>query len=164
MRGGFGTATVAVPGGGYATALAVANALGDVFDPEVGELVAGPRVPHGGPRRTADLWSGERLDGGHTTLVVVVTDRALGRDALSRVAQMAHDGIARVEDPAHTMADGDVVFAVSLGAKPADPSAVGWAAAAATARAIVRGCRQATGLPGLPAWSDLHPPGRSRPQ
>jgi L-aminopeptidase/D-esterase-like protein len=141
--GGIGAAAVTLPGGGTVAALAAVNAFGDVVDPDSGRLLAGPRA--------ADSFSSERalrqddlrespLAGANTTLVCVATDIAFGQGSLKRVAIEAHDGLARAVRPAHTLVDGDVVFALAPGGAP--PSLLGRlragaAAAEAVARAIV---------------------------
>jgi len=88
---------------------------------------------------------------------VVATSAALTKTQATKMAQMAHDGLARAIVPVHTAYDGDVVFALATGAdqRPADMVRIGALAADATARAIVRAARAATGLPGLPASRDL---------
>jgi L-aminopeptidase/D-esterase-like protein len=64
-------------------------------------------------------------------------------------------GFARVLSPPHTAFDGDTLFALSVGDRPADLTRLGLVAADVVARAIVRGVRAATSLAGLPAASDL---------
>ena len=91
----------------------------------------------------------------NTTIGVVATDAALTKEQVNKVAQMAHDGIARAVRPCHTMYDGDVVFALSLGDKTGDVTVVGSVAAEVVAMAIVRAVTQATGLAGVPAVGDL---------
>jgi L-aminopeptidase/D-esterase-like protein len=94
----------------------------------------------------------------HTTLCVVATDAALDSAQARRLAVMAHDGLARAIRPAHTPFDGDVVFALSTGARPlAEPRAVtlavlGTLAADCLARAIARGVYEATAEDALPAY------------
>jgi L-aminopeptidase/D-esterase-like protein len=97
------------------------------------------------------------LKGESTVLVVVATNVALTKTEATKVAQMAHDGLARAVNPAHTPWDGDTVFALSTGTASVAGGllVVGAVAAEVTARAIVRGARMARGLPGLPAGADL---------
>lgn len=68
----------------------------------------------------------------------------------TKVAQMAHDGVARTIRPAHTMLDGDVIFALSTGAKNADVSIIGAIAAEVMAQAIIRAVKMAKSAGGLP--------------
>ena len=171
MKGGVGTASIEV-GGLNVAALVVVNAIGDVVDPRSSSVVAGARSADG---RTilgtmAALKRGElppRLDlrataGAATTLAVVATDAVLTKAEATKVAQMAHDGLARSIDPVHTMGDGDVVFALATGAsgRPAATTLVGALAADVLADAVLRAVRAARGiagdgLPDLPASSDL---------
>ncbi len=142
-RGGIGAASVTLPGGERVAALVAVNAFGDVVDPDSGRRLAGPRAE--GPFDSARALRQEKLSesplaGANTTLVCVATDVAFDQGALKRVAIEAHDGLARAVRPAHTVVDGDVVFALAPGG--ATPPLltrlrVGAAAAEAVARAIV---------------------------
>ena len=106
-------------------------------------------------------FAGFRGFGGNTTLAVVATDARLDKEGVNKVAQMAHDGLARVIRPVHTMYDGDVVFALSTGDKPltgnkaADITLLGAAAADAVATAILRAVRVAVAAAGVPAARDV---------
>ena len=147
--GGVGVATASLPGGGRVAALAAVNAFGDVVDPETGDLLAGPGLADGHFRsaralREEDL-SDSPMAGAHTTLVCVATTMAFDTGALKRIAIEAHDGIARAVRPAHTIVDGDVVFALAPGGT--SPSVltrlrVGASAAEVAARAIVAAVRR----------------------
>jgi L-aminopeptidase/D-esterase-like protein len=98
-----------------------------------------------------------QLAGQNTTLGVVATTAPLTREQAGKVAQMAHDGMGRAIRPAHTMSDGDVVFALSLprtDGPPANVSAIGAMAAEVLAEAILDGVLSATGLPGIPSARD----------
>jgi L-aminopeptidase/D-esterase-like protein len=142
--GGIGAASVTLPGGGSVAAVAAVNAFGDVVDPETGRPLAGARgerdfLVSARALRDDDL-TDSPLAGANTTLVCVATDVAFEQGALKRVAIEAHDGIARAVRPAHTVVDGDVVFALAPAGRA--PSLltrlrVGAAAAEAVARAIV---------------------------
>jgi L-aminopeptidase/D-esterase-like protein len=141
-------------------ALVVVNAFGDVID-EDGRVIAGLRE---GPRsrklaRTADAlkspgWGrgGAAPPFGHSTVIgVVATNARFGREDLARIAGMAHDGIARAVAPAHTLFDGDTIFALAAGEREGDATAVGTAAAEAVAAAVRRGVLQASPLGGVPS-------------
>jgi L-aminopeptidase/D-esterase-like protein len=91
-----------------------------------------------------------------TVIGVVATNARLTKEEANKVAQMAQDGIARTVRPAHTLFDGDTLFALAAGNKRADVNLVGAYAAEAVAQAIVRGVRAAEGAGGLPAYRDLH--------
>lgn len=175
VKGGVGSALSPLPGGGQVAALAVVNALGDVYHPETGKLLAGVRDPKTGKMlgsrrllRTPGAfpgfpWRSSRA-GTHTTLVVVATDVHLTKTQLRALAHQAHDGLARVIDPVHTAFDGDVVFALSLGEKPHPGPVILEAVTAWTvARAIVQAVQYARGLHRVPAASELSPAPESTP-
>jgi L-aminopeptidase/D-esterase-like protein len=86
----------------------------------------------------------------NTTLVVVATNAKLDKVQATKLAQLAQNGLARVVSPAHTMFDGDLVIALSLGDAAADVNALGVAAADSTAQAIARAVRLAPTLGGVP--------------
>jgi L-aminopeptidase/D-esterase-like protein len=163
MKGGIGTASVRRPDGAIVAALVAVNAYGDVVEPRSGRVLAGARTPDGkGPRGTVEaLLAGETpgrpLGGQNTSIGVVATNVALTKAEATKVAQMAHDGLARTIRPVHTPWDGDTLFALSTGALKVDqPSLIaGVLAAEAVARAVVRAVTLAKGLPGLPSASDL---------
>jgi L-aminopeptidase/D-esterase-like protein len=167
MKSGLGTASVGIGGGVVVGAIVAVNAFGDVVDPATGQIVAGARpvklgpVRMGGRGRFADTLQVMRsfagrtilsLAGkGNTIIAVVATNARLDKAGATKVAQMAQDGIARTVRPAHTMLDGDTVFALATGQKRADVSIVGAFAAEALAEAILRAVRAAEPAGGLPA-------------
>jgi len=127
--GGLGSAVIPLPTGGSVGALVAVNAVGEIYNPATGAKIvaAGGGAPGGNP-----------MAGTNTTLAVVATDVALTKAQCQRVAQMAHDGIARAIKPSHTLYDGDTIFALSTGAAgPGDPNMVGIFAAEAVAQAIL---------------------------
>jgi L-aminopeptidase/D-esterase-like protein len=146
-EGGIGVASVTLPNGTVVSALAAVNAVGDVVDPDTGAVVAGPASP--GFRSERALLE-ERLEGspflgGHTTLVAVATSAPFEPGSLKRIAIEAHDGLARAVRPAHTLYDGDVVFALAPGGAPPPAPArfrVGAAAARVVADAILSAVRR----------------------
>jgi L-aminopeptidase/D-esterase-like protein len=161
MRGGLGTASVRVDDA-IVGALVAVNAVGDVRDPETGALVAGTRdAPDG--RRLIDTARALREGGalgrfagpGHTTIGVVATNARLTKPEAVKLAALGLVGFARALSPPHTAFDGDTLFALSAGDVGADLTRLGLAAADAVARAIARGVRAATSVPGLPAAGDL---------
>ena len=165
MKGGLGTASISVPAGADALvvgAIVAVNAVGDIIDPRNGTVVAGVRTADGkslaDARKLLRLGSGAPVKPGqNTTIGVVATNARLTKAQASKVAQMAHDGLARTIYPSHTMGDGDAIFALATGhVESADVSRVGALAAEAMAEAILRAVRQAKGIPGFPAASDLH--------
>lgn len=156
-KSGIGSGSLRLSSGVIVAALVAVNSAGDVIDPASGAVLAGSRSPAGGFTRTADWlrWhAGPRVGlGGSTTLAVVATDAELTKVEAAKVAQMAHDGLARTIDPVHTMVDGDTVFALATGAAgvSADVTAVGAAAATVLAQAVIAAVRTATGLGGVPS-------------
>ncbi|MEO5844314.1 MAG: P1 family peptidase [Caldimonas sp.] len=177
MKGGVGTASIEV-GGITVAALVAVNAVGDVVDPRTGRVVAGARTEDGtklvGTMRA--LKRGElaaRLEpsdavGAATTIAVVATDALLTKAEATKIAQMAHDGLARSINPVHTMGDGDVVFALGTGAsgRSAATTLIGALAADVLADAVLRAVRAARGiggpgLPDLPCAADLGAAGKN---
>ena len=160
MKGGLGSASRRLPDGTTVGALAAVNPFGGVVDWRSSQLVAGPRDADGTlistSRRIEQLGLARGAPAEHTTLGVVATDASLDRTAALRMAQMAHDGLARAVEPAHTGYDGDVVFALATGRRPAiDPTVAGVLAAEALAEAILRAVLRASGLAGVPSRGDL---------
>ncbi len=159
MRGGLGVASIATPGGLVVAALVVVNTVGDVIDPATGRVVAGVRTADG--KGLADVRTLIRsgtlappaLFGRNTTLAVVATNAALTKTQASRMAQLAHDGLARTISPAHTLFDGDTIFALATGTRQGAPDmlTIGALAADAVAEAVVRAVRAAASIPGYPA-------------
>jgi L-aminopeptidase/D-esterase-like protein len=157
MKGGIGSASVELEDGLVVAALAAVNAFGDVRDPETGQTIAGPRREDGTLGDTALLLplAASRLRWGeNTTLGIVATNARLSKPQTVKVAQMAHDGLARALHPVHTMVDGDVVFAASVGTVDAVVDVVGAWGARAVQEAILRAVRAAEGIPGIPSISE----------
>jgi L-aminopeptidase/D-esterase-like protein len=162
MKGGIGTASRRVAAATVGAVVAV-NAFGDVRDPASGALLAGTRDRPDG-RALADAAAILRaggvapgFHGMHTTIGVVATDARLGKVEATRLAELAHLGLAATLSPPHTTVDGDTLFAVSTGDAVVPFDALGLAAADCVAEAVVRAVRAATALGGVPAWRDLAP-------
>lgn len=162
MKGGFGFARLAVPGGPTVAAAVAVNAWGDVRDPANGRLVAGCRTAPDAltladagevlahlPSDTPQPWEG------NTTLAVVLTDAQLSKAAAMKVCQMAFGGLYRTLLPALSMVDGDLVALLAAGRVRAHPNQVGVLAEEAVAQAIVAAVRRADGFGLLPAVRDL---------
>lgn len=161
MKAGLGTAGLDLPGGLHVAALAVVNAFGDVRDPSTGRLLAGARDASGGHRlvdTAAAMRRGVARRGytaESTTLAVVATNARLTKAEVTKMAQMAQQGLVRTIVPVHTTLDGDLVIGLAAGEIEADLNAVGLAAADTVAEAVLRAVKTATALGGLPAWTDL---------
>jgi L-aminopeptidase/D-esterase-like protein len=161
MRGGLGTAS-AGHGDVVVGALVAVNAVGDVRDPDTGALIAGTRDGPAGLRLVDSAAILRRGDvparfaaAAHTTIGVVATSARLTKVEAGKVGALAMLGFARALSPPHTAFDGDTLLVLSTGEAPADVTRLGLAAADVVARAIARGVRAATPLPGLPAARDL---------
>jgi len=152
MRGGLATAAIDLPGGVIVAALVAVNAFGDVRDERSGEIIAGARSPSGEFVDTARAFLEQGREVGfaagraNTTLAVVATNAGLTKAEAGRLARTAQDGLARVISPAHTMFDGDIVFALSLGEMAPNLASLGAAAVEVVARAITRAVRISNGL------------------
>lgn len=160
MKGGIGTVSFRRADGLRVGALVAVNAVGDVIDPATGRVIAGVRTEDG--RGLADARGlirepGDVPGSSNTVIGVVATNALLTKAQATKVAQMAHDGLARAVYPSHTPWDGDTIFVLATGQAggAADVLAIGSLAADAVAEAILRGVRAAEGLPGLPSARDL---------
>jgi L-aminopeptidase/D-esterase-like protein len=142
-------------------ALVAVNCLGDVIDPQTGEKLAGLLNEDG--RTPADTEEAmiaayaekKNLFAGNTTIGVVATNAAFEKAQAAKLASMAHNGYARTMRPAHSMVDGDTIFALATGLVEADLSTVGLLAARVMERAVVNAVRNASSLGGLKCCADL---------
>lgn len=177
VKGGLGSASSVTSTGHRVAALAAVNPVGTVTVGDTAHFWAAPfeRSDEFGGLGLPSPWPDDatalRLKGHarwfaeapvSTTLVIVATDAALTKPECHRIATMAHDGLARAILPAHTPMDGDIVFALSTGARPlterlVEIAELGHVAAWTVARAIARGVHAATPAPGdpLPTWAML---------
>jgi L-aminopeptidase/D-esterase-like protein len=171
VKSGVGTASTELGGGAVIGAIVVVNPFGDVIDPATGTILAGTRPAKVGPIHvggegpfidTLEAMKGRigrtalRLASkGNSVIGVVATNADLTKEEANKVAQMAHNGIARAVRPAHTMHDGDTIFALSTGRKKVDVSVVGAYAAEVVAQSIVRAVMAAKKAGDVPAVSDL---------
>jgi L-aminopeptidase/D-esterase-like protein len=125
--------------------LVVVNALGDVVDPKSGKIIAGAKNDDGSFVNTQEFLKAHFLSPfktwGNTTLAVVATNAVFKKEGITKIAEMAQDGLARAICPSHTLYDGDMVFALSVGDEQADVMAVGAIAAELVAEAIARAVR-----------------------
>ena len=167
MKSGIGTASLEIGAGIIVGAIAAVNAFGDVIDPSSGQIIAGARSKEVGPLHIgapgyfADTLQVMRTligrtflgfgKGKDTVIGVIATNADLDKEAVNKVAQMAHDGLARTIRPAHTMLDGDTIFALATGEHKADMNIVGAYGAEVFAQAILRAVRAAKPVAGIPA-------------
>ncbi len=175
LMGGLGSASIVTEAGFTVGALVAVNAFGSVRAPgdrtflsgpfEIGEEFGGlgasaARIDPESPRFTKPGPDGGQTN---TTIAIVATDAALDKAAAQRVAEIAHDGLARSILPSHTPFDGDLVFAVATGERQLGGApfeirmALEQAAALCLARAVARGVYAARPAPGnlLPCWCEL---------
>ena len=141
-KGGLGSASVQV-GDAVVGALAVVNAVGDVFSLEGEPLSGGSLVPPIDPNPPA------QAELANTALLAIVTNAALSRTDLMRLTVRGHDAMGACIRPGHTRYDGDVAYAVSCGDIEANPDSVGEAAFVAAGRAIEAAVREARPLGGI---------------
>lgn len=167
MKSGLGSAVIHLTDEISVGALVAVNAVGDVINPDKGKIIAGIRGDEKGSFQSSvnvllNQRAGNLLSGTNTTIGVVATTVAFSKTQLKKIAQMAHDGMARAINPVHTMYDGDTIFAVSIPLQqgvpqPASADAVnrvGTAAAEVMAKAIVNAAEHAASVEGYPAASD----------
>ena len=147
-NGGVGSACRVLKSGLIVGAIVVVNAVGNIVDPTTGEIVTGAKQPETGEfvdiveklseQAEGDLFQGPSTN---TTIGVVGTNAALSPTAVTKVAQIAHDGLARTIRPVHTMFDGDTIFALSIGTQDAPVNTVGIIAAEVMAEAVCRAAK-----------------------
>jgi L-aminopeptidase/D-esterase-like protein len=169
MKSGLGTASVK-SGGLVVGALVAVNSFGDVVDPANGQIVAGLLSGRVGPLRVGGRGRfAETLEmmkkplgrsllalstRANTVIGVIASNARLSKVEATKVAQMAQDGVARTIRPAHTMLDGDTIFALSTGSRRANLNVVGSLAAEVMAEAILRAARAARSAGGLAGLAD----------
>ena len=160
MKSGIGSYAVRINELGVG-AVVVVNALGDVFNWKTGKQVAGFLTEdRTALRSTAEYMKGslESVNNrfaGNTTLAVVITNASFDKSQLCKIAGMAQNGYARAIHPVHTSADGDTVFAVSVGTVCADQDLVGTLAAEVVSEAILRAVNSAESAYGFPSASEI---------
>ncbi len=135
-------------------AVVVLNALGDIFDPETGKKIAGPKKPDGNGffdtreelyklSQKTDLFQNDPNSKTNTTIGAIITNGDFSKAELNKLASMARCGYARCINPVNTMADGDSIYAASIGTVPADLNMAGTLAAEVMAEAIQNAVRAA---------------------
>jgi L-aminopeptidase/D-esterase-like protein len=167
MKSGIGSTSMEIGAQIIVGAIVAVNAFGDIIDPARGQIIAGARslesnsLEIGAQGYFADtmkvmksMAAGKMLRYGareNTVIGVVATNARLDKEQVNKVAQMAQDGLARTVRPAHTMLDGDTLFALATGEYPADVNLVGAFAAEVVAQAILYAVRAGRPVAGLPA-------------
>jgi len=160
MKSGLGTCCLQT-GNLKIGAIVAVNCLGDVIDPGQGKILAGVLdVKKEKHLNTEEIMIRQFADrkmafGGNTTIGIIVTNSRLTKSEINKVASMAHNGYGRTMRPAHTMFDGDTIFAVATGKVDTDVSVAGLLAARTMEQAVIRAVKKATPLCGLKSFSDL---------
>lgn len=160
MKGGLGSASRRLPNGLVVGAIVAVNAVGEVRHPLTGEILAGPRGEDGQIRDSLSVMieaSAPAVPAGtNTTIAVVASNANLTKVQANKVAQMAHNGLAKSIHPVHTMSDGDTVFAVATGGVDASVNLVGTLSVEVLAEAVVNAILSAKGAGGVPSYHDVH--------
>ncbi|MBW8010853.1 MAG: P1 family peptidase [Chloroflexi bacterium] len=170
MKAGIGTASMEIGAGVIVGAIVAVNAIGDVIDPENGQIVAGARSVKKGPLKVGEGMFADALkvmrglvgrtllslaSRQNTVIGVVATNAKFDKPQATKMAQMAQNGVVRAIRPANTLHDGDTMFSMATGKKKADVNIVGAFAAQVVSQAILRSVHAAIGAGGYPAISDL---------
>lgn len=160
MKSGIGSYAVQI-GELKVGAIVAVNALGDIYDHHSGRIVAGMlNEERSAFADTAKLLysSYEVHDNkfvGNTTIGAIITNARFDKSQLSKIAGMAHNGYARSIHPVHTSADGDSIYALSVGNIAADCDMVGTLAADVMSEAILSAVKNAESAYGYLAYKDL---------
>jgi L-aminopeptidase/D-esterase-like protein len=160
MKSGLGCHAIQV-GALKIGALVEVNCLGDVIDAETGERLAGllsEDLTGLADTEAVMIQSHavkKNLFAGNTTIGIVATNAILSKSQAAKLASMAQDGYARAMRPAHSMYDGDSLFALATGQVEADLSVLGLLSARVVERAIVSAVKNARPLFGHQCWEDL---------
>jgi len=162
MKGGIGTASMDLGGGVIIGSLVAVNAYGDILDPTSNRLIAGLLDQNSALADTMAImktFMGRRIlqfSSHHNTVIgVVATNAKLSKEAVNKVAQTAHNGLAQTIRPAHTMFDGDTIFALSTNQRRTDVNIVAAYAPEVVARAILNAIIAAEPAGGLPTARSL---------
>ena len=165
VKSGIGMSSLDLGNGILVGAIVAVNAVGSIHDPTTGAVVAGPRSENGDVFEDSvkialsleeqDTASEEQ--GFNTTLAVVATNAPVSKEQANKIASIAHDGFALAIRPTHTMADGDVVFAVGtgMGSSAFEFQKLLTASVHVTAEAIVNAVKFATEVKGIASVKEL---------
>lgn len=160
MKAGIGSAALSL-GEVKLGAIVAVNAIGDIFDPDTGKMIAGllsedkksfrntEQAMYEAAERKADSFAS------NTTIGAILTNAAFDKMQLSKIASMAHNGYARCIRPVHTSMDGDTIYALAAGAVRADMDLIGTLAARVMSMAIVNAVKNAESAYGFPAYRDI---------
>ena len=160
MKGGLGSASIRLDNGVVIGAIVAVNAAGDIRDPSSGKILAGPYVKEKGTFLDSEKLLEQNYQptiptGTNTTIGLVAVNASLTKTEATKVAQMAHDGYARTIYPAHTMYDGDTIFAAATGGVKMPVDVIGGLAAKVMSLAILDAVKAAEGIDGIMAFRDI---------
>ncbi|MFS0646055.1 P1 family peptidase [Siminovitchia sp. 179-K 8D1 HS] len=158
MKGGLGSASLGLENGVVIGAIVAVNAVGDVREPSTGKIMAGP-YQQGKLLDSIELLKENDQPaisaGTNTTIGVIAVNAELSKAEATKVAQMAQNGFARTIFPAHTMLDGDTIFAVATGGKRVPVDVIGGLAASVMEQAVINAVKTAESIGGITAHRDL---------
>lgn len=160
MKGGLGSYAVQI-GDLQVGAIVAVNALGDIIDPNTGEILAG-LLGKGGKKTvgTEDImakkYSEKRnIFSGNTTIGIVATNAILEKPGANKLASMSHNGYARTMRPAHSIFDGDTIFTMATGKIDADINVIGFLAAEVMEKAVINAVKSAKSAYGFKSYGEL---------
>lgn len=161
MKGGLGTYCLQV-GDLMVGAVVAVNCLGDVVDPTSGRIIAGALNKNkDGFVNTEEVLisqydKAKNVFSGNTTIGIIATNAKLTKSQAKKIASMAHNGYARTMRPAHSMFDGDTIFALGTGYIDVDTNVIGFLAARVMEQAILRGIKNAESIQGYKCFHDIN--------
>lgn len=161
MKGGLGSASITLTDGTTIGAMVAVNPLGEVRHPITRQILAGPYDSSNQSfidslRVLKEGGKNKPVSGANTTIGVIAVNADLTKAEAKKVAQMAHDGYARVIYPAHTMFDGDTIFTLATGGKKVQVDVIGALAAEVMEEAILNAVFSAESVQGIPSYTSLH--------
>lgn len=161
MKGGLGAYAVQI-GALKVGAIVAVNCLGDVIDPVNKKILAGAFDREKNHFINTEKYMIKNYNkksnvfSGNTTIGAVITNAALNKTQMNKIASMAHNGFGRVIYPSHTMQDGDTIFALSTGKVEADINVIGLLAANVIEKAIINGVKKAVSIGSYISYFDIH--------
>lgn len=161
MKGGLGAYAIQV-GDLKVGAVVAVNCLGDVIDIVSNKILAGAFNRENKTFINAERFMiknynlESRVFNGNTTIGTIITNAALSKTEMNKVASMAHNGLGRVIRPIHTMYDGDTIFALSVGKVEADVNVIGLLAANVIEQAVINGVKKAITIDSYISYSEIN--------
>lgn len=164
VKGGIGSSSIDLGNGLKVGAIVAVNSLGSIYNPEDGSLIAGPRSTDDSEMydsmkliTSRDFNLPKSSESSNTTLGVVATNATLTKEQANKLASVAHDGLAMAVRPAHSMNDGDVIFALSTKAtsQTVNMNQLCAASVLCVSKAILNGVQFASGLGSIPGVGEF---------